>query len=463
MKKQHLFSLFFLIIDLPLFAQNIYRTACQGKLPRLDSLLQETTINTEDDRGRSLLHWAIACKKKEVFDFLMDKGIAINIEDNEGATPLHMAIRFDQEIFVDALLDKQKNKHWVQRYGASLLEQAIIKKNVLVFEKLIVLGVDMEVTNDKGNTPLQIAQRLNATIISDWLIIHGAYQDADNTPDLKGDYLGQTVPGRTPKVFAPNFISTEESEFGSVFNADATEFYYGVDKNGKNEIRYSQRIDDQWSKPKAILIDERYGYNDPFLSPDEQRLYFISNRALDGQGEPKNDIDIWYVEKTGNGWSEPINAGPNINSEVDEYYISFTDDGTMYYSSNKKNPLAKGPVSFDIFTSKYEGGVFQKSVALPEAINTSAYEADVFVDPNEQYVIFCAIREEGLGRGDLYISFKNPDGSWAKSISMGATINTPHHELCPFVSKDGKYLFYTSKQDIYWVSAEIIEELRVKK
>jgi len=463
MNKQLFFVFVFLVFGFQLAAQNIYRTACQGKLVRLDSLLQDTTINIKDDRGRSLLHWAVACKQKEVFDFLIDKGIAINEEDNEGATPLYMAVRFDQETFVDTLLDKQKDNQWVKQYGASLIERAIINKNLLVFEKLIALGVDMEVTNDKGNTPLQIAKRLNAPLISEWLIIHGAYQDADNTPDLKGDYFGQPAPGQTPKVFAPNFISTEASEFGSVFNTDATEFYYGVDVHGKNEIRYSQRIDNQWSTPETILIHERYGYNDPFLSPDEQRLYFISNSPLDGQGAPKEDIDIWYIEKTGNGWSEPINAGPNINSEVNEYYISFTNDDTMYYSSNKKNPLTKEPSSFDIFTSKYVEGAFQKSVALPEAINTAAYEADVFVDPNEQYVIFCAIRSEGLGRGDLYISFKNSDGSWTKSMNMGTRINTPHHELCPFVSKDGKYLFYTSKQDIYWVSAEVIEELRVKK
>jgi hypothetical protein len=45
---------------------------------------------------------------------------------------------------------------------------------------------------------------------------------------------------------------------------------------------------------------------------------------------------------------------------------------------------------------------------------------------------------------------------------MGDKINTKNHELCPFVSKDGKYLFYTSNQDIYWVSAEIINEIKDK-
>ncbi|MBG6129007.1 hypothetical protein IWQ47_000301 [Aquimarina sp. EL_43] len=110
--------------------------------------------------------------------------------------------------------------------------------------------------------------------------------------------------------------------------------------------------------------------------------------------------------------------------------------------------------------SKSINGEFQKAITLGDSINTSNYEADVFVDPEETYVIFCARRPEGLGRGDLYISFKNTDGTWTKSINMGEKINTKNHELCPFVSKDGKYFFYTSNQDIYWVSTKIIDALR---
>ncbi|MDB4292171.1 hypothetical protein N9954_02100 [Maribacter sp.] len=272
-------------------------------------------------------------------------------------------------------------------------------------------------------------------------------------------YLEQKPPSITPEVFAPGLISTNtESEFGSVFNKEATAFFYGVDLGGRTEIRHSELLENRWSKPKTILSHKKYGFNDPFLSPDEQRLYFISERSLDGL-EAKQDHDIWYVEKDGNKWSEPINAGPNINSDKNEYYISFTETGTMYFSSNKTTSEEKQN-DFDIYSSKSIDGEFQNAIALGDAINTPNYEADVFVDPEETYIIFCARRPEGLGRGDLYISFKNTDGTWSKSIHMGDKINTEKHELCPFVSKDGKYLFYTSNQDIYWVSSKLIYELK---
>lgn len=272
--------------------------------------------------------------------------------------------------------------------------------------------------------------------------------------DLK--YLNQSPPSTTPEVFAPKLISLDDQyEFGSVFNKAGTEFFYGVDIGDNTVIRYSKLVGDQWTDPITILASDQYGYNDPFLSPDEQRLYFISQRANEGLG----GYDIWYVEKTPDGWSQSINAGPNINSKRNEYYISFAKDGTMYFSSNKDAAEGRNG-DFDIYYSKYVDGEFQEAVVLGDAINTSRYEADVFVDPDESYIIFCGNRPEGMGRGDLYISFKNADGSWTQAKNMGAPINSDRHELCPYVTSDGKYFFYTSKEDIYWVSTEIFEQYK---
>ncbi len=434
-------------------SQNIYRTACRGNMERLDSLLATTKINTQDQRGRSLLHWAVGCNQKEVFDYLLEKGIKTDLEDNEGATPLYMSVRFQNMEFFNRLVALQPDKGWKEKQGGFLFEKAILNRDLKFVQKLTETGVPLNVVNSKGSTPLEIALRIETDSIADWLKSNGAKMELVRNFEARGPYLGQEPPGKTPKVFAPNFISTEEYEFGSVFNAKGDEFYYGVDLGGRNVIRYSELRNNVWSKPKTILSHEKYGYNDPFLSPEENRLYFISNQAMDGQGEPK-DIDIWYVERQNEGWSAPINAGPNINSEKEEYYISFTKEGTLYFASDKNQS------HHDIYYSPFSNGEFQPAVKLGGSINTDAYEADVFVDPNEDYLIFCAQRDDGLGRGDLYISFKESDGSWSPSKNMGEAVNTEHHELCPFVTTDGKFLFYTSQQDIYWVSTDILGTLR---
>lgn len=182
-------------------------------------------------------------------------------------------------------------------------------------------------------------------------------------------------------------------------------------------------------------MGEVYSYNDPFLSPDQTKLFFISDMAMDGLG-PKKDYDIWYIQRNGGGWSKPINAGNNINSERNEYYMSFSAQGTMYFSSNA-NAAEDNKMNYDIYASRYVNGEFQPSEKMPESINTNGYEADVFISPDESYIIFCADRPDGIGRGDLYISFKKNDGTWTDSKSMGNIINTQNHELCPFVTADG--------------------------
>ena len=455
-----------IIITISLFgtgvtAQSIFRTACQGNLHRLDSLLQYDSINIQDNRGRSLLHWAIACNKNKVFQFLVENGINIDQQDNENKTPLYVAVHFDKEEYFDLLFDLQRNNTWVEKYGTALLERAVLNRSELFVKKLVECGVDVDNKNERGSTPLEISNRIDANEISQILLSLGADESNIRTSTIKGKYMGLKPPGLTSIMLAPNFISTEEAEFGSVFNSTGTEFYYGVDVNGKSEIRYTELVNDQWTEPTVFLSHERYGYNDPFLSNDEDRLYFISKRAFDGIGNLK-DVDIWYVQKEEEGWSEPINAGLNINSEGNEYYISFTNDGTLYFSSNVNASEESKGSDYDIYYSKYIDGEFRKPVVLNESINTEDYEADVFISPDESYIIFCSTRESGFGQGDLYISFKNSDDSWSKAINMGKEINTQHYEYCPFVTKNGKYLLYTSSQDIYWISMEIVEELRKK-
>ena len=441
-------------------AQDVHRTACDGDLIKLDSMLQYTDINILDDRGRTLLHWAAACKQVKVMDEIIDRGVKIDHIDNDGNSALYYAFSFQRDSLIDQMIAIQPTNEWVTIEGAKLIQNSILNGNMKQVQTLIENGVDIEIENERGTRPLELAKRVDATEIYDWLQTQGADVSKIRSFTASGPYFGQENPGLTKQVFAPNFISTEEFEYGSVFNKEATEFYYAIAKNDYPVIRFTRLIDGVWSEPVTILSDEKYGYNDPFLSPDEIRLYFISERNMDGS-DIKEDHDIWYVQKTDDGsWSEPINAGPNINSESNEYYISFTNTGTMYFASNVNAPEERKRSDQDIYYSPFVDGEFQEPVRLSDSINTENYEADVFIDPDEEYIIYCSTRPEGLGRGDLYISFKNEDGSWAQAQNMGEAVNSEHHELCPYVTADGKYLLYTSNREIYWISTEVLDKYR---
>jgi hypothetical protein len=127
---------------------------------------------------------------------------------------------------------------------------------------------------------------------------------------------------------------------------------------------------------------------------------------------------------------------------------------------------------------------------LGDSINTEEfYEEDLFIAPDESYLMFCR-RDDGFGSWDIFISFRKEDGSWTKAKNMGEPINTSASEVYPFVTSDGKYLFFSSRrtthknfsatpltyeekirilnspgngnQDIYWVSAQIIGDMQQK-
>lgn len=443
-------------------AQPIHQTACNGNLSKLDSMLTDTSVMVKDEKGRSLLHWAVACRQQKVIDYLVEKGIDLNALDDAGKSAMHVAVRFNNQAFLEYLIQLQSNSEWTTAYGPSLVELAVLKKSLPLIEVLLTHPIDLNATNQRGSTPLEIAKRIDATEIADLLVAKGADPSLVRTVEAKGPYMGQSPPGTKALLFAPNFLSTEEQEFGCIFSADGTECYIGVDLGGHHEIRYSKLEGDQWTKPKPLITDAVYSYNDPFLSNDENRLYFISNRALDGQGAPK-DIDIWYVERIDDGWSDPINAGTSINTKGDEYYISFTTSGTMYFSSNGQARKDTTRKDHDIYAAAWKDGNFDVPSLLGPTVNTTDYEADVFVAPDESYLIFCSTRSDGLGRGDLYISFKDKQGGWTTATNMGTSVNTSNYEYCPFVTKDGKFLFFTSNQDIYWVSIDIIEQFRPER
>ena len=227
-------------------------------------------------------------------------------------------------------------------------------------------------------------------------------------PVLKGEYLGQKPPGTTPEVFAQGIVSTAQGEFNAAFSPDGKEFYFSVNEpSGRETMKFMTRKDNQWTPPQAVPFVSPQNDCDPLFSFDGQRLYFISTRPKKEKAG-SSDWNIWYVERTDADWSEPINIGPPVNSDVDEYYVSLTKDGTIYFSSNRAGGLG----SFDIYRSRFVDGHYAKPENLGASINTKYLEHDPFIAPDESYILFTSVdRPEGFGTGDLYISSRRKDGT----------------------------------------------------
>lgn len=271
-------------------------------------------------------------------------------------------------------------------------------------------------------------------------------------------YFGQKPPGIKAELFAPGIVSkADRHEFGITFSQAGDECYLGVDEGNRNVTYGFQLTDGVWSQAKALLPEAEGSYHDPMLSLDESRLYYIAHGTRTKKLGQK-DANLWYLERTVTGWSTPTIIDSTINTPANEFYISFSKSGNLYFASNKQAVIDE-PYNYDIYMATPKGNTYASPIRLPAAINSGRYEADAFVAPDESYLIFGSVRKDGLGHGDLYISFKTETG-WTKAQNMGTAVNNDKHQLCPFVSRDGKYLFFTSDQDIYWIDAAIIDNLK---
>jgi hypothetical protein len=289
---------------------------------------------------------------------------------------------------------------------------------------------------------------------------------AQEFPVLKGDYLGQTPPGDIPVVFAPEIVSSNDSEHSSpAFSPDGNEIFWWVIKlPSHNDEKYvfkgmtMQRVQDKWTAP-----DETAYCGVPFFSQDGKRLYFGYSEPLPvGKAEGP-----YYIEKQGNNWSEVKTLGliaryPELKFANDP---TLTRNGTLYFLG-----YAEGPKNnYGIYRSELINGEYRKPELLPRSINLPTFlNWTPFIAPDESYLLFSSNRSGSLDDyGDLYISFRIADGNWTEPVNLGDQVNTSWQETTPMLSPDSKYLFFTREtpnhgKDVFWVSANIIDKLREK-
>ncbi len=199
---------------------------------------------------------------------------------------------------------------------------------------------------------------------------------------------------------------------------------------------------------------------EPFLSPNGLRLYFVSNRPLHDSIQQPKDFDIWYVERSNekSAWGKAKNLGSPINSEGNEFYPALAANGNLYFTSDREGSIGKD----DIFFSEWKENEYTVPVALDANVNSEGFEYNAYISKDESYLLFGGYRrEDGLGSGDIYISFKDALGNWSKAKPLPANINSPFMDYCPFVNETNQQIYFTSRRDAVPSSAlKSISELK---
>lgn len=249
----------------------------------------------------------------------------------------------------------------------------------------------------------------------------------------------------SPQPFLEDILQDYPSVRDLTLDVDEAYFTVQSPLGEVSVIMVSRKIRNKWRKPKIASFSGSFSDLEPFLSDDGKHLYFASNRPLTADSTTVKDFDLWVVQRDSpkSKWSAPINLGSPVNTENNEFYPSLSLDGNLYFTSD--GPTSKG--QDDIFYSARKDQGFVTPISLSDSVNTPGYEFNAFIAPDESYLIFSGYnRIDGLGSGDLYISFRQPDRSWTQALNMGAKVNSKHMDYCPYVDTRSQTLYFTSRR-----------------
>lgn len=311
-------------------------------------------------------------------------------------------------------------------------------------------------------------------------------QESNAASVLRGPYLGQKEPGLKAELFAPGSVSTGLNELNAAFSPDGSEFYFSIRNGWQMVVCVMKKDGERWRQPEAAPFSSmEYSTSDPFFSSDGNTLFFCSNRPSPLR-KNSSDWNIWAMRRTGGKWGDPEYL--SFNTEKNELYVSAARNGNIYFGADYGNKTGAFDINkTDLYVSRFDGKNYLPAEKLSDSVNEADYpEWDPFIAPDESYIIFTSTKPGGFGSGDMYISFRKPDGSWSGARNMGSKTNSSSQDYCPNLSPDGKYLFFTSYRakpfsknlsygelreylngpqngsggDIYWISSRIIEQLK---
>ena len=203
------------------------------------------------------------------------------------------------------------------------------------------------------------------------------------------------------------------------------------DKEVKLKIYKATKQNDSWGSIEELPFNgDQYSTAHPALSPDNDKLYFSSD--MPGS---YGKSDIWFVYIFENGeYSQPINVGPNVNTEFRESFPFLDMENNLYFSSDGKLGLG----GFDVFSSKLNNrGYPQSSINLGMPVN-SAFDDFGYVYNQMKNFGYISSNRDGLNGSSsdqVYKIVKNNNANYSN--------NGLEENICEFILEGKVYDTFT--------------------
>lgn len=260
-------------------------------------------------------------------------------------------------------------------------------------------------------------------------------------------------------LLGENVISTPLYERDLAISPQGNEliFTLGDYRQNKRCLVSFNNENGEWVNAGILNISGTYHDIEPFYSNSGNRLYFASNRPIYND-ETRDDYNIWFSDRMNGNWGKPVALDSTINTRGDEFFPSLSDKGNLFFTATREYGMGRE----DIYISEFIDGEFKLPRPLPSEINSTSFEFNAYINPEENLLIFSSFgRPDGFGGGDLYISRKDSNGNWTKSKNLGELINSDKLDYCPFVDwKSGNFYFTSERITVDNKKLESISKLK---
>lgn len=194
-------------------------------------------------------------------------------------------------------------------------------------------------------------------------------------------------------------VNTSFNEGTATVNKNGTIMFFTrcSSKTGECKIFMSRKAGNNWTKAEVIqLFGDTVNVGQPSLSKDQKKLFFVADNAPGGQGGK----DIWFINKgRGDSWDEPINLGPQVNTESDEMFpFIHEDDNTLYFASDGH----PGMGGLDIFYVEGSGTEWSQPVNMKFPINSGADDFAFIANGRKDKGFLSTNRPGGRGSDDIW-------------------------------------------------------------
>ena len=211
----------------------------------------------------------------------------------------------------------------------------------------------------------------------------------------------------------------------------------------KEGFEMAVKTDSGWTKAGRALPDLHTLGNigAMSLSPDMRFLFFTSCGAQGGYGS----CDLYVCGKDGEGWTRPQNLGGTVNLESWDSQPCFSADGqTLFFASARPG----GEGGSDIWSTRFiQDKGWTSPVNAGKQINTNKEEMAPFIHADGMSMYFSSKGHTGMGGFDLYLSRRDSTGNWMKPENLGWPVNTEADEINMVVSTNGKAAYLSSDLD----------------